>query len=272
MVQRLAGLGTSALIPFFELPPYVSIGPLELRPFGLLVAVGIASGYLWFRRRLRQGGWGDVHVAGMAFWMVLAGLAGAAILKLLYLPNFLQTLRQAPGEVLRNLGIASFGGLFAGLLGGYGYLRLSRLPPAALWAHFDALAFVFPRAWLFGRIGCFLTHDHPGTPTQSWLGVRFPDGPRWDLGLLEVLFTLAYIGLLAALDRRPRRAGFYLGLFLTVYGTFRLFLDALHQNPVRYWGWTVDQYAAAAAMVAGMAVLALSRARPTPAGPLPGSP
>jgi len=245
------------LIPFFDLPTQVRIGPVELRPFGLLLAVSIVSGYLWLRRRLRQQGWGDAHVAGMAFWMVLAGLAGAAILKLLYLPQFLETLRQAPGDLIRNAGIASFGGLFAGLLAGYFYLRLSRVTPAALWAHFDALAFVFPRAWFFGRIGCALTHDHPGTPTQSWLGVRFPDGPRWDLGLLEVLFTLAYIGLVAVLDRRPRRAGFYLGLFLAVYGTFRLFLDGLHENPVRYWGWTVDQYAAAAALVAGMAVLVL---------------
>ena len=121
---------------------------------------------------------------------------------------------------------------------------------------------MFPRAWLFGRLGCTISHDHPGIRTESWLGVQYPGGARYDLGLLEVLFTLGYIGLLAMLDRRRRAAGFYLGLFLTTYGVFRLALDSLHENPLRYFGLTVDQYASAAATVAGLAVLVFVRRPP----------
>ena len=108
-----------------------------------------------------------------------------------------------------------------------------------LWAwllYMDALEFVFPRAWLFGRLGCALTHDHPGIPDGVWLGVRYPEGARYAVRLLEVLFTLGYLGVLMVLDGRQWPAGFYLGLFLSTYGLFRLFLDRLHEAPVRYWG------------------------------------
>jgi len=135
------------------------------------------------------------------------------------------------------------------------YLWRSGLKGVTVTRYLDALAFVFPRAWLFGRIGCALSHDHPGIPTQNWLGVRYPDGTRYDLGLLEVFFTLAYLGLLAFLDRRKWPHGFYLGLFLSAYGAFRLGLDRLHDTPLRYLGWTVDQYASTVALATGLAIL-----------------
>ena len=253
------------MIPFFELPA-LPVGPVELHAFGLLTAIGAAAGYVWLRRRVRQMGDDGAHVPGMVFWMLLAGFAGALALKLLYLPGFMDALRTAPGDLLPMVGgIASFGGLFVGLAAGCLYLRASGLSGAAVHRHLEALAFVFPRAWLFGRLGCALSHDHPGIRTQSWLGVRYPDGARYDLGLLEVLFTLAYLALLAVLDRRRWPAGFYLGLFLSTYGVFRLALDRWHEGPVRYLGWTVDQYASAAAVVTGLAVLASrGRARRSP--------
>ena len=253
-----------SVIPFFELPA-VPIGPFRVQAFSLLTVAGIGAGYIWLRRRLRRLGEDAAHVPGMVFWILLAGFAGALALKLLYLPSFVDTLRTAPRDLLRMVsGIASFGGLFAGLASGCIYLRWSGLRGATVMRYLDALAFVFPRAWLFGRIGCALAHDHAGIRTQSWLGVRYPDGTRWDLGLLEVFFTLAYLGLLAFLDRRKRPNGLYLGLFLCAYAAFRLGLDRLHENPVRYFGWTVDQYGSTAALAAGLVVL-LAAVRREPA-------
>jgi len=251
------------VIPFFDLPA-IPIGPLRVQPFSLLAVAGVAAGYFWLKRRVRHVGEDAAYVPGMVFWMLLAGFAGALALKLVYLPGFTDTLRTAPGDVFRTAGgIASFGGLFAGLAAGCLYLWRSGLKRASVARYLDALAFVFPRAWLFGRIGCAVSHDHPGIRTQSWLGVRYPDGTRWDLGLLEVLFTLAYLGLLAFLDRRKRPNGFYLGLFLSVYGVFRLGLDRLHGSPLRYLGWTVDQYASTVALAAGLVILlAALRRRP----------
>ena len=239
------------MIPYFEVPD-LALGPLHLHVFGLLVGIGILVGYFSFARRVKATGHDPAQVPGMVFWMLFAGFAGAVLLKLVYAPGFLHLLLTDPLALLRNAGgIASFGGLFAGLTGGAIYLARARLKAAAVWAYLDALVFVFPRAWLFGRIGCAVTHDHPGIRTGSWIGVRYPDGVRYDLGLLEAAFVLFYLGLLWLLDRREWPRGFYLGLFLLSYGLLRMALDLLHENPVRYLGLTVDQYMSAGAAVTG---------------------
>lgn len=239
------------VIPFFEIPAG-RIGPFEVHVYGLLLATGVISGYFWLRRRVQRLGYEVAYVAGMTFWTVIIGFAGSLPFKILYLPNLLEVLRLNAGNVVRmGAGVASFGGLFAGLIGAYLYLRVSGLGWREVQQYIDALAFVFPRAWLLGRMGCALVHDHPGVRTQSWLGVQYPGGPRYDLGLLEVLFILAYLGLLAMLDRGRRPTGFYLALFLTSYGVFRLLLDNLHDNAIRYLNWTVDEYASTIAILAG---------------------
>jgi phosphatidylglycerol:prolipoprotein diacylglycerol transferase len=158
---------------------------------------------------------------------------------------------------LREGGIYSFGGLFAGLAGGWFYLRAQKLNAARMWQYIDALAFVFPFAWALGRAGCAVAHDHPGMASNSWLAVQFPGGGRYDLGLLECLFMLPLMGLFLWLDRRPRPAGFYLGLFLTVYGLFRIWLDSLHEPGVPRFLVTPDQAWGLLAAATGVAILGM---------------
>jgi len=49
-----------------------------------------------------------------------------------------------------------------------------------------------------------VTHDHPGrlAAGPNWLTVAYPDGPRYDLGVLEALFLTA---ICAAFFLRARR-------------------------------------------------------------------
>jgi phosphatidylglycerol:prolipoprotein diacylglycerol transferase len=89
---------------------------------------------------------------------------------------------------------------------------------------------------MIGRLGCTLAHDHPGLPSTSWIAVRFPEGPRYDLGLIEFLFLIALTAAFYFLDRRPRPVGFYFGLYGVMYGGFRIWLDTLHIQPMRFYG------------------------------------
>jgi phosphatidylglycerol:prolipoprotein diacylglycerol transferase len=130
------------------------------------------------------------------------------------------------------------------------------LGAATYWDYFDLLAFSFPFGWIFGRAGCAIAHDHPGIRAYNWLSVNFPGGPRYDLGLLEFLLTLAAIPLFLWLDRQPRPAGFYLGLGLLITGPFRFFLDSLHEPGVPRFILTPDQAWGLLATVAGVLILA----------------
>ena len=137
------------------------------------------------------------------------------------------------------------------------------MPAAAMWRYLDLLAFAFLCGLLFGRLGCYAAHDHPGLRTTSWLAVRYPNGPRYDLGLLEVLL-IPFLLLMFRVVNRFRLPGLYVGAVLILYPCARLCLDLLHERPPRYWGISVDQYASFACILAGFAILRLAFKKPGP--------
>lgn len=152
-------------------------------------------------------------------------------------------------------GLSSFGGLLGGLCGAIGWSRLRGDSWRESFGWLDRLAWVFPFAWIFGRLGCVLAHDHRGIFTTSWLAFRYPEGPRYNLGLIELPFTVLLAALFFWLDRRRPRPGTYFGLLGVLYGFFRLWLDTLHAHPPRYFGWTEDQIGAVPAVLIGAAGL-----------------
>jgi phosphatidylglycerol:prolipoprotein diacylglycerol transferase len=128
--------------------------------------------------------------------------------------------------------------------------------------YLDASTYAVVPASAVMRLGCAAVHDHKGIYTTNWLGVRFPEGTRWDLGLLEVFFWLALSLLFRALDKRPRPAGFYPALYLFAYAAFRLAIDPLRTDRVYYAGISVDTYVCAAGVLLGL-VFAWKARRPT---------
>ena len=107
----------------------------------------------------------------------------------------------------------------------------------------DCLIYALPFTLAVGRLlGCALLHDHPGRSSQHWLAVAFPDGPRFDLGLLECFYAAALAALFAGLGRSRRPDGFFIGLFFAAYGPARFALDSLRVSEARYFGWTPGQY------------------------------
>lgn len=242
------------MLPFVEVRA-VALGPLRAPVQPLLAALGILLAHGLFLRRARQ--WGlDTEKAGwLSLTMVVTGVAGAFLFRWAYLPD---ALAADPWIwVKTSQGAASFGGIAGGLLGAAIYLRCQTLDGHAGLTYLDALASVFPIGWILGRVGCSLIHDHPGTRSASFLAVRYPEFPRWDLAVVEVLFlALVLIPLLAILGRRRRPAGFLLGSLLALYGPFRVWLDTLHVDPPRYLGFTVDQLAWGPVTLAGLYLLA----------------
>jgi phosphatidylglycerol:prolipoprotein diacylglycerol transferase len=91
--------------------------------------------------------------------------------------------------------------------------------------------------------------------------VDFPTGPRFDLGLLEFLYLIPVSLVFVALGRKPRPAGFYLGLFFALYSPGRFAMDALRAEDARYFGWTPAQYLCVVATLAGTALVLWSLRR-----------
>ena len=172
------------MFPYFE-QPTLTLGPITLHAFGFLVAVGALLGFWMLVRRARQQELNEDLASGFAQWMLISGFVAAHLAAVVF--SNPRSLVEDPLLALKVWeGISSFGGLVGGLAGGIWFLKFKHQSANKVWAYVDSVAYVFPFAWIFGRAGCTLAHDHPGIHTVSWLAVRYPDGPRYDLGLLEL--------------------------------------------------------------------------------------
>ncbi len=142
-------------------------------------------------------------------------------------------------------------GTVAGVVA-YLYWYVTRLKTVPRARFFGCIFFVLPWAQCVGRIGCFLAQDHPGTESNFFLAVLFPDGTRrHDLGLYEAIL-LAFLGATFLLQRRRRvPIELFLPLWLVGYAILRFSLDFLRVGEARYWGLTPSQHLSIAMFTAG---------------------
>jgi phosphatidylglycerol:prolipoprotein diacylglycerol transferase len=254
------------MIPFIR-QPQLSAGPVTLHAFGVLAACAILVGAEVLKRRAVRHGIDPVDAGRFTIWIVVGGFIGAHLVdRLIYFPA--QTLADPWSLVRVWQGISSFGGFLGGAAAGLWFLR-TRAAPGTAWHYADAFAYAFPFAWVLGRIGCFLAFDHPGLETGALVGQMDARGVvRHNLGLYEAIYMLPLVFLFVVLGRRPRSAGFFVALLVSLYAPLRFALDYLRLVDVRYLGLTPGQYGALALTIAAAALWWTLRRSP---GPAPGT-
>jgi len=255
-----------ALIPYVMVPEltlFDSIpffGFVKLRLFGPLVLAGLIAGCwrsLVYARRVDIDQ--PVFTIYLVSMLVSAFCVAHWVCVLLYFPH---QLAHDPGVLLQIFnGLSSVGGFFGGLVGGWLYLRIycARQPEGAqpMGVFTDASVFGWLTGWCFGRAACSLVHDHPSRVVAegTFMAVGpWPDGSwRYDLGLLELLFTIALMLIVQFVLRRVQwPPGRLTGLVLVAYAPFRFFLESLRADEpargviivpdARYLGLTPAQW------------------------------
>jgi phosphatidylglycerol:prolipoprotein diacylglycerol transferase len=241
------------VFPYLE-HPVLSIGTYELQAFRVLALTAIVVEYAIVVRRAPRHGFETEQARSLIAWATVLGLVSAHVFDVLaYYP---ERLRADPLELLRVWGsLSSWGGMVGGL-GGVSLVAYRRgLGAEGVLRFVDLAVYALPVTLAVGRLGCALQHDHLGVASTHFLAVRFPSGPRFDLGLLEFLYLIPLSLVFWAAGRRPRPPGFYLALFFTLYSPARFVMDALRNEDARYLGWTPAQYLCVAATLAGAALL-----------------
>jgi phosphatidylglycerol:prolipoprotein diacylglycerol transferase len=153
--------------------------------FGPLVFVALLFGPLRFRCWCQATG---LDVKPMLTLVLPVGLAA------LIFSHFAAVIMYHPDNLtwksLLNVsgGFSSMGGFLFGTVCFIMILRLKKLP---LLAYVDALLYGLVAGWLFGRLGCFSVHDHVGWAMGGPFSVYIRGGLHLDLGLLELLYTMA---------------------------------------------------------------------------------
>jgi phosphatidylglycerol:prolipoprotein diacylglycerol transferase len=240
-----------ALVPYFRLEALELFGPLKIQPFGAMVAIAFVIG-AWINRRIaRERGLDPLTYDNAVLWLVLGTIVFGHVGDFFYHP---EDYFAKPVKFLRVWeGQSSFGGFFGCAAVMVWYIRKNELN---LLRFADVLLVGVIGGYAFGRLGCFVVHDHIGLPleqvpafvsaTVGWLAVDFPatdpgiislgvgPGPRFDLGLLNSVNALVVFGIVYALSRKPRRPGLLLGLVPMFYGSMRFWEDFMRTVDRRY--------------------------------------
>ncbi len=283
--------------------PIPKIGTIPLHPFGLLVATGVLLGTALATWRARRRGVDLDLLNSFITWMLVAGFTGGHMLdQIFYHPSDLARIEGGHLVWVRPQaifmlweGLSSFGGFVGGFLGilawKFFYLKtrvrlgslgipwFARRPKSLPILPFcDIILSVFPVAWIFGRSGCSVVHDHPGAPSAhgAWLAVEYPfasphhhpktetfvsflhgDFPRYDLGTLELIFTIALAALFALTWSRRLSTGTYCAVVALAYAPVRFAMDYLRidesdQGDLRYGSLTPAQWGCILMFAAGV--------------------
>lgn len=259
------------MLPYIELPDLQIIAAnafgegrpaaaVAIRPFGSLVVGAVLFGVWLSILQARRRHLSLPILVDFIYFVVLGGFVGGHVFELLfYAPELL---RDDPWSLIALAqGQSSFGGFLGATLGALLWRTVRKGP---LMAVAEVVASSFPAAWVIGRIGCALAHDHPGIRSDLWFAVAYPAGGRLDLGLMEAVAVLPIAVTFVWLRRRPRAPGFFLGWMCLGYGPVRFLLDGLRSTDLvasdrRYSGLTPAQWGAVGILAVGLYFLTNGR-------------
>ncbi len=265
------------MLPYVTLP-VIPLGPLKIQPFGMLVVTGILIGTALARWRAPRYGVSREELDSFVMWALAGGFIGG---------HMLDTIFYHPSELAKNPltlimlweGLSSFGGFVGGVVGVLAW-KWWRGGGKSILVLCDLLLSVFPIAWIFGRAGCSVVHDHPGASTSAshWLAVDYgfngPGGVRWDLGVLECAFAIVLSLLIIPTWRKKLPNGFYVAVVPLAYAPVRFLMDFLRLpdeagGDLRWGGLTFAQWLCVALAIFGATMLALVIGGKTPPRPAP---
>ena len=245
----------------------LSIGPIELRVYGFLIAVGVV---LAIRRlgsgleRFKTGG--SEAAASIGMWGVGAGLIGARLYHVVTeWDRFSGNLSEIPKVWHGGLGVP--GGVLLGTIVGVLRARSFGISTAET---LHAAAPAIPLAQAVGRWGNWFNQELFGRPTTLPWALRIDDDhlpAAYESGttfhptfLYESMWTLGLSLWLVRLIGSPRFAGSRLfALYVSGYGLGRLWIEGLRIDDASVIGglrW--NQWVAIAAIVGGLIYLAVT--------------
>ena len=216
----------------------LSLGPLNLRLYGLMVALGVIAGVYAAARLLQRRGLNPEWAVQVSTLGVPLGLIGARAYHVLtdwksYQGRWVDVVKIWEG----GLGIP--GGILGAALGGLIVVRLRRLPLRSL---LDAAAVGFPVGQVIGRLGNWFNQELFGRPTDLPWGLEIDQQHR-PLEYLdaetfhptfayEMVWNMLVFGLLWRVGLRGRfPRGHLMVLYLFSYAAGRLWIEALRVDP-----------------------------------------
>jgi phosphatidylglycerol:prolipoprotein diacylglycerol transferase len=218
---------------------------IEITWHGLFTALGVVMGVAvsaWFARKA---GYKEDHIYNAALALVIGGIIGA---RLLYVAeNWSQFEDDLGGIIEVNTGgISIYGALIGGLIGGWLYCIIARVPNIPKAADIAAVGGILGMA--VGRIGDIINGEHFAKTTDLPWGViythesspsfiRFgPEAePQHPAVAYELLGDLMIFAVLIVLYMNVKRSGITFFAWVFLYGALRTAVSFLRLDET-IWG------------------------------------
>lgn len=231
------------------------------------IAAGITFGYFFCKKHLLSG---EV-LLDIAIWILVGAFIMARVFHVLfYDPVYFV---ENPGEILKfwHGGASSLGGFVGAALGFWLFAKKRNFSFKELLPYIDIGVLGLWLGWGIGRIGCFFTQQHPGKLTHFVVGVQYPAGARFDLGLLESILGFSLFIIFYFLFKKliKIRFGLVAGLSVASYAIMRFMFDFLRATQdfpggdVRYFFLTPAQWGMLAVLAALTLTLVLGKMKRT---------
>ncbi|MEM9753399.1 MAG: prolipoprotein diacylglyceryl transferase [Planctomycetota bacterium] len=277
--------------------------PIEgLRWYGTAYLLGFVVGYLLVRRVTRVGRspLPTDRVIDFAMAGILGLMIGGRLGYILFYDRSLLGMIDAPpywGVLAINRGgMASHGGMIGGLLGCLWFAWRQKVDRSGALHLFDLIAFAAPAGLFFGRVANFINGELYGRTTDATnlFAVRFPQDYMTpaDLDVLRAgnpgmiawatenvparhpsqLYAAALEGVVvflvvAFVFRRPVKPGVAAAWFAIAYAPMRILNEFFREPDVGIGfdalGLTRGQWLSVGLFIAGLALLRISKSRPT---------
>ncbi|MBS3231946.1 prolipoprotein diacylglyceryl transferase [Staphylococcus aureus] len=143
-------------------PVAFNLGPLSVRWYGIIIAVGISLGYFVAQRALVKAGLHKDTLVDIIFYSALFGFIAARIYFVIFQwPYYVEN----PSEIIKiwHGGIAIHGGLIGGFIAGVIVCKVKNLNPFQIG---DIVAPSIILAQGIGRWGNFMNHEAHGGPVS----------------------------------------------------------------------------------------------------------
>jgi phosphatidylglycerol:prolipoprotein diacylglycerol transferase len=220
-------------------PIAFSIGPLEVRWYGIFVALAVMTVVVWTVWQVKKGAKISYDTV---FAAALVGIpSGVIFSRLLHVIDQWEYFSQNPGQIIGGEGLTAWGAVLGAALGVWVYSKFAKMS-FAYFADVIAPGVILSQA--VGRVGCLFNGCCYGEETSLPWGIVYtnpeslcPVGIAFHPSqVYEIFWNLFVFAILFKMRGKLKPDGSLFALYLTLYSAWRLGSDFLRSGDTFLFG------------------------------------
>ncbi len=233
-------------------PVFLSLGPLEIRYYGLVYFFGFLLAWMYFKKsNLGKKLFKKEQADDFILYVLISSIVSARIFYILFYNLNLYIAN--PIEILKfwHGGMSIHGGIVGGLLGiylfakkyNYNFLKLT-----------DIVTLPLTLFLALGRIANFINGELYGRITSVKWAVKFPkvEGYRHPSQIYEALKNFFISFVLIYKSKKPFKTGELTAIFLILYSMLRFFVEYVREPEHYILGLTMGQFLSIPTFIIGI--------------------